>query len=104
MFENWVPSANLATTSGTIFNTSQYIVDYNNTVSNISIGTRVRLANHSGNLTNGTNLNDAIGTVTDINNVTKRCTIQYASAIQNAGNSGQLTVQNKFVLAKGLIQ
>lgn len=104
LFENWVPSSNVVSTAGTIFNTSQYIVEYTTTVSDISVGTRVRLANHGGNLSNGTNLNDAIGTVTDINNVTKRCTIQYATAIQNAGNSGQLTVQNKFVLAKGLIQ
>lgn len=104
LFENWVPSSNLVITAGSIVNTSQYIVEYVDNISDISVGTRVRLANHSGNLTNGTNLNDAIGTVIDINNVTKRCTIQYSSAIQNAGNSGQITAQNKFVLAKGLIQ
>lgn len=104
LFENWVPSSNVVTTSGTIYNTSQYIVEYTTTISDIAVGTRVRLANHGGALSSGTSLNDAIGTVVDINNVTKRCTIQYSGAIQTAGNSGQLTVQNKFVLAKGLIQ
>lgn len=71
------------------------------TPSNISIGTVVRLLDHGST----PSLDVTLGTISSINTVTNQYTITYPiNTIYEAGtDGGYITVENTFVLAKGLI-
>jgi hypothetical protein len=60
----------------------------------------VRFLNHGGT----PDLNNLVGTISDINNITNQITITYDTSISVAGDGGNLTLENSFVLAKGKIQ
>lgn len=101
----YVPSGNID--SETIeTDDTQYTVnvtDYNN----LYVGAKVRLLDHGGS----PNLNDLVGTVININDTLATgqnpiliVTIDYGQTINSTGSGGQITVENKFILAKGIIQ
>jgi hypothetical protein len=71
--------------------------------SNLSINTRVRTRNHGGT----PDLDNSIGKIINIialgpNEVS--VTIEYDDPVTVAGTSGQITVENSFILTKGIIQ
>lgn len=70
-------------------------------VSNISVGTKVKLLSHGGT----PSLNNPVGTVKDYSPNSTICTIIYSPTINisSAGSGGNITVENSFVLAKGRI-
>lgn len=99
----YVPSGSIDTQSidGTEYTVN--LTDYNN----LYVGAEVRLLNHGGS----PNLDNLVGTVININDALATgenpiliVTIDYGETISSTGSGGQITVENKFILAKGIIQ
>lgn len=101
----YVPSGNIDSQEIETDDT-QYTVNVTE-YSNLYVGAKVRLLGHGGS----PNLNDLVGTVININDTLATgedpiliVTIDYGQTISSTGSGGQITVENKFILAKGRIQ
>ena len=99
----YVPSGNIDNES---IDGTEYTVNLTN-YNNLYVGAKVRLLNHGGT----PNLDNLVGTVININDALATgenpiliVTIDYGETISSTGSGGQITVENKFILAKGIIQ